>query len=99
MQVFRLLHSTSAPHQETLDALLTLLITRLASILSLPSTSVIEPAKPPSSYGMESLAAVELRNWIRMELSADVTMLEILNAKSLAALGEKVLRKMAAPTT
>ncbi len=54
----------------------------------------VEPAKPLSSYGMESLAAVELRNWVRMELQADLTMLEILNATSLITLCEKTLTKI-----
>ena len=62
---------------------------QLATILRL--NEPIEPAAPLHNHGMESLAAAELRNWIRMELQADVTMLEILNMISLNALREKVL--------
>ncbi|KAI9719958.1 MAG: Type I Iterative PKS [Chrysothrix sp. TS-e1954] len=93
-QIFHLLHSTCAPHGEQLTALTALLNARLASILQLKGP--MEPSRSPGSYGMESLAAVEVRNWVRMELKADVTMLEVLNAESLVGLGERVLGKMQA---
>lgn len=81
---------TSQVHN--LDSLVELLSQQLATILRL--NGPIEPAAPLQIYGMESLAATELRNWIRMELQADVTMLEIVNMTSLNALCEKVLSKM-----
>lgn len=75
-----------------LDSLVELMSEQLTTILRL--NEPIEPAAPLRNYGMESLAATELRNWIRMELQADVTMLEIVNVTSLVALCEKVLSKM-----
>jgi acyl carrier protein len=45
-------------------------------------------------YGIDSLAAVELRNWIRTELGALVTTLDVLNAASLTKLAEKVIAKV-----
>ena len=54
----------------------------------------LEPAKPLSSYGLDSLAAVEIRNWIRMDLGAEITTLEINNASSLSALCEKIVKKL-----
>ena len=77
---------------QNLDKLVEIMSRQLASILRL--NEPIEPAAPLSNYGMESLAATELRNWIRMELHADVTMLEIVNVASLTALCEKILAKM-----
>lgn len=54
----------------------------------------VEPGKALSVYGMDSLAAVELRNWIRTQLGAEITTLEVLNAASLLALCEKILTKL-----
>ncbi|KUJ12798.1 putative polyketide synthase [Mollisia scopiformis] len=53
--------------------------------------SPIEPAKSLSSYGLDSLAVVEFRNWTRREIGAELTTLEILNATSIFSLCEKIL--------
>ncbi|KAL0930068.1 polyketide synthase [Colletotrichum truncatum] len=65
---------------------------QLAKILRLESE--IEPAKPLMAFGLDSLAAVELRNWIRLELGAELTTLDITNASSLNALGDKLVTKL-----
>ncbi len=57
----------------------------------------MESAKSLASYGLDSLAAVEFRNWVRMELGAELTTLEITNATSLVSLCEKILGKIASP--
>lgn len=61
---------------------------------SLRLSEPMEPAKSLASYGMDSLAAVEFRNWVRMEMGAELTTLEITNAASLFALGEKIIAKV-----
>ena len=61
---------------------------------SLRLSEPMEPAKSLASYGMDSLAAVEFRNWVRMEMGAELTTLEITNATSLFALGEKIIAKI-----
>jgi acyl carrier protein len=53
----------------------------------------IEPGKSLSAYGLDSLSAVELRNWIRIELGVEVTVLEITSANSLTMLCEKIVSK------
>lgn len=58
----------------------------------------MEPAKSLSSYGLDSLGAVEFRNWVRMELGAELTTLEITNATSLIALCEKIVSKITRAT-
>lgn len=92
LQVFNLLYQSQADAGQILNAAVELIGKQLMTSLRL--SEPIEPAKPLSSYGMESLAAVELRNWVRMELEADLTMLEIFNANSLIALCEKIIAKM-----
>lgn len=54
-----------------------------------------EPERPLMVYGLDSLSAVELRNWIRVRLGVELTTLDVTNAASLIALGEKVVGKLA----
>lgn len=43
----------------------------------------IDTASPTSQYGVDSLVAVELRDWILREIEADIPVFEILQASSL----------------
>lgn len=54
----------------------------------------MDPTKALSGYGLDSLAAVEFRNWVRLDLGAEVTTLEIINAKTLSALCESIIAKI-----
>ncbi len=91
LETFKLLCASQADQHDILSALVDLVGGQLGAILQL--NEPMEPAIAPSNYGMESLAAVELRNWVRMELQADVTILEILDASSLVTLCEKIWAK------
>ena len=57
-------------------------------------TEPMEPGKSLNSYGLDSLSSIEFRNWARMELGAELTTLEIINASSLIALCEKIVGKI-----
>lgn len=59
----------------------------------------IEPGKPLMAYGLDSLTAVELRIWVRMELGVELTTLDITNATSLIALTAKLVAKLPQPET
>ncbi|KGO72702.1 Acyl transferase/acyl hydrolase/lysophospholipase [Penicillium italicum] len=54
----------------------------------------MEAAKSLGSYGLDSLAAVEFRNWLRLELKVEVTTLEITSAASLMALCERIASRL-----
>ena len=54
-----------------------------------------EPGRPLTAYGLDSLSAVELRNWIRVKLAAELTTLDITNTPSLVVLCEKIIAKRA----
>ncbi|PYH83208.1 reducing type I polyketide synthase [Aspergillus uvarum CBS 121591] len=54
----------------------------------------MDPARPLAVYGIDSLAAVEVRNWVRNELGALVTTVDIMNAASLRAFCEKIVSKI-----
>lgn len=53
----------------------------------------IDASAPTSVYGVDSLVAVEVRNWLLREVKADVPVFEILQASSLQLLGYKIAEK------
>ncbi|PYI04018.1 putative PKS-like enzyme [Aspergillus sclerotiicarbonarius CBS 121057] len=61
---------------------------------SLGLAEPMEPAKPLAVYGLDSLAAVDFRNWVRQELKVAVSTLEVVGAKTLSALCERILDKL-----
>ncbi len=65
---------------------------QLAKVLRL--TGEVEPGKSPMSYGLDSLAAVEFRNWLRQNLGVSLTTLDITNASSILAIGEKAASRL-----
>ncbi|KAF9763871.1 hypothetical protein IL306_002970 [Fusarium sp. DS 682] len=62
---------------------------KLARAMSIPPDDV-EPSKPLSSYGVDSLMAVELRNWINKEFSATVAVFDIIGSVSITGVAEVV---------
>ncbi|KAI5862010.1 reducing type I polyketide synthase [Durotheca rogersii] len=61
---------------------------------SLRLSEALDAARPLSTYGIDSLAAVEFRNWLRIDLAVEVTTLEIVNAPSLISISEKVIARI-----
>lgn len=53
----------------------------------------IDLAKPPAHYGVDSLIAVELRNMLVPQAAADISIFNILQTSSLAALAALVAEK------
>ncbi|KAH8646008.1 polyketide synthase [Tricladium varicosporioides] len=88
---FLLLNAKSDP-STLLTACVSIVSKQFSSSLRL--SEPMEPGKPLTSYGLDSLAAVEFRNWLRMELSAEFTTLEILGATSLFSMCEKIIAKI-----
>jgi len=65
---------------------------KLSKILGIPEDN-IELKNRVESYGVDSLVAVELRNWLARELSADLAVFEILGGATLLAVGLTVAAK------
>ncbi|RAK95988.1 KR-domain-containing protein [Aspergillus ibericus CBS 121593] len=84
---------TSKTTQGMLETCLDVLSLQLAQMLRW-NEQAIEPGQPLSVYGLDLLAAVELRNWIMAEMGAHVSKRDIVEAESLIALGERVVSAM-----
>lgn len=53
----------------------------------------IEASRPVSSYGVDSLLAVEVRAWLYSELEADISVFDLLNNIPISALARKIVAK------
>ena len=92
IQALFLMVKGGVEHQAILEAMVGVVNRQFMTMLRL--SDAMEPGKPLSSYGLDSLAAVEFRNWVRMELGAELTTLDITNAASLIALCEKITSRI-----
>ncbi|OTA81918.1 hypothetical protein M434DRAFT_85057 [Hypoxylon sp. CO27-5] len=92
---FRLMHKSGADVAALKLTCVEVVSAQFAKILRLETEP--EPGRPLVAYGLDSLSAVELRNWIRMKLGVELTTLDITNASSLIALCEKVVSKLPQP--
>ncbi|KAJ5728673.1 uncharacterized protein N7483_003181 [Penicillium malachiteum] len=68
------------------------LAAKLAQVLQI-SLEDMDPSVTVSSLGLDSLVAIEIRNWIAREANANVQVLELLSSGSLMALAEIILSK------
>ncbi|KAH8588309.1 beta-ketoacyl synthase domain-containing protein [Bisporella sp. PMI_857] len=64
---------TSAAIELICDAI----VDKLSKLMMVPSSD-IDSAKPMNTYGVDSLVAVELRNWMAKELLVEVSVFEIM---------------------
>jgi len=68
------------------------LASQISTILMIP-TEDFDPSKPIIAYGLDSLVAIEIRNWIAREIEANIQVLELLASGSLIALARTIVRK------
>ncbi|KAI4602940.1 polyketide synthase [Pestalotiopsis sp. 9143b] len=62
---------------------------KLARALAIEAPDV-DVGKPLHAFGVDSLVAVELRNWIAKEFSADVPVFEIMGGRTVEGIGELI---------
>ncbi|RSM05543.1 hypothetical protein CDV31_009534 [Fusarium ambrosium] len=82
----------SSDSAERTSIVLRALAAKLARAMSM-SPEDIEPNKPLSNYGVDSLMAVELRSWIGRDFGAAVAISDIMGGVPIASIAEVVVAK------
>lgn len=67
---------------------------KLSSILMVPAED-LDAERPVTKYGLDSLNAIELRNWITKELGVNLQVLQLLTSGSLTSLAGMIISKRA----
>jgi hypothetical protein len=86
--LLRTAESMSTASQLCTDALLE----KMSKVLMLPLAD-LNAALPMAAYGVDSLVAVELRNWIFREMKVDLPVIELLGNNSLSEICEVIARR------
>ena len=68
-------------------------LTRKLSNLLMVAIEDLDTNKLVFAYGLDSLVAVELRNWATSDLDANVPLMELMNSPSIGALTGKIASK------
>lgn len=85
---------SSVDSVEAAGAIVTdLLVSKLSKTLGIPKEEV-HGERPLHSYGVDSLVAVELRNWFFNELDVDVAIFDMLGGTTIAAVGSSAAGKI-----
>lgn len=82
----------SQSFNEALQLIFEGLITKVCAVLMFPREE-IDPSRPIVAYGLDSLVAIEIRNWITRELEANLQVLELLTSTSIIALAATIVQK------
>ncbi|KAK0758949.1 hypothetical protein N5P37_008436 [Trichoderma harzianum] len=83
---------SSSSGDAAIEAVFTGLKQKLARLLAVATTE-IQPDRAVSTYGVDSLVAVELRNWITGHLGGHVQMLELMSSLSIMQLSEVIAKR------
>ncbi|KAF3760416.1 hypothetical protein M406DRAFT_86125 [Cryphonectria parasitica EP155] len=70
-------------------------VAKLADMFVMPEAD-IDPAQPLSRYGVDSLVAVELRNWLVPRARIEMSIFDLLGSSSLTGLAGKVVQRSSA---
>ncbi|BDD11789.1 hypothetical protein FUAX_42210 (plasmid) [Fulvitalea axinellae] len=83
----------SAPEDTRKDVLTEKLIEALAKILG-TSPDKVDPEKPISKIGLDSLMQTQLRNWIHQKVEVNYPLMKIAKGPSLSELSDSVLAEL-----
>jgi hypothetical protein len=83
---------TSKNYEQALKLVVDGLMTKVSAVLMVPREEM-DAARPIVVYGLDSLVAIEIRNWITRELEASLQVLELLTSSSITALSATILKK------
>ncbi|KAJ5184528.1 Acyl transferase/acyl hydrolase/lysophospholipase [Penicillium cf. griseofulvum] len=77
--------------EEALQIVVDGIIEKLSNLLAISATEV-DREMAPSNYGVDSLVAIEIRNWLSKGVGVEVGVLDIVGSQSIVDLGERVLK-------
>jgi aryl carrier-like protein len=80
---------------EKTTILLEAFMDKVSAVLATPRESIV-PKNTLSSYGLDSIVAVEFRKWFRNSVGVDVPLFDILGAGSIGGLCEKAVAMLMA---
>lgn len=83
--------STASPEEAL--AYTTAAVAKKFSAIFDVDAETMDQAKPISDFGLDSLLAIELRNWIKREFKVSLQSLEILNEQGVKSLAKKILSR------
>jgi hypothetical protein len=83
---------SSKSYEEAVQLVSNGLMDKVSAVLMVPREEM-DQSRPIVVYGLDSLVAIEIRNWITSELEASLQVLELLTSSSITALAEMILKK------
>lgn len=83
---------------EANDVAQRLLVSRIAKHISILAGD-ISTSKPIHAYGIDSLVAVELRNWLSMELKSELTIFDLTGSDPISEVSKKIASRSKLVTT
>jgi hypothetical protein len=83
---------SSKSYEEAVQLVSNGLMDKVSAVLMVPREEM-DQSRPIVVYGLDSLVAIEIRNWITRELEASLQVLELLTSSSITALAEMILKK------
>jgi hypothetical protein len=89
------LHETiarAACLDEAADAVQDALVAKVSSMFVIPETD-IDPSRPLSHYGVDSLVAVELRNWLVPNARVEINIFDLIGSSSLGDLASNIVKR------
>lgn len=88
----RALSDASITMAEAAALLVDAVVAKVADVFNIPAEE-IDPSLPLARYGIDSLVAVELRNWLSSSVKAKVFVFEILQSASILEFGALLASK------
>ena len=83
---------STTSYEEALQLVSDGLMDKVSAVLMVPREEM-DQSRPIVVYGLDSLVAIEIRNWITRELEASLQVLELLTSSSITALAGTILKK------
>lgn len=81
--------AAATSREQATAVVLSALREQVAKALRCPADD-IDTAKSMHTYGMDSLMAVDMRNWVQTKLKAEISLFQIMSGSSIGVLAEKI---------